>query len=336
MAKAGAKLALLGVLALQVLPCAAAWHNANQSVMGTEVSVTLWTDDTDQGQQQAEQAMAAVFAEMHRIDATYSPYKDTSELARLNRDGSKSAQTISAETWFLLKRSLHYAQITDGAFDITFASVGWFYDYRNKKQPKPSATRKLLPAINYRWLQLDEAAQTVFFQHANVRIDLGGIAKGYAVDRAIALLGHHGIRHATVSAGGDSKILGDKRGKPWLIGIKHPRLPADAPTTSVITLPLADTAVSTSGDYERFFVDEQGTRIHHIINPKTGRPAEGIMSVTVLGPHGIDTDALSTSVFVLGLTQGLALIERLAEVDGIIITTDGKTHYSSGLAPPKR
>ena len=302
--------------------------------MGTQVSVTLWTDDTAVGEQQANAAIDAVMTEMRRLDQTLSPYIATSSLAQLNQNATTNAQPITAEMEYLLARSKYYGDLTHGAFDITFASVGWRYDYRNKIQPDQKQTAELLPAINYRWLQVDETKHTVQFKHPNVRIDLGGIAKGYAVDQAIIHLKQHGIKHATVSAGGDSKILGDKRGKPWLIGIKHPRLEAGEEVKSVMTLPLENTAISTSGDYERFFLDENGERVHHIINPKTGRPTHGIMSATIIGANGIDTDALSTSVFVLGVEEGLALINTLPGFDCIIISADGKVHYSAGLVEP--
>src|SRR5690606_5680450 len=120
----------------------------------------------------------------------------------------------------------------------------------------------------------------------------GGIAKGYAVDRGVAILREHGVRHATLSAGGDSRVLGDKRGQPWLVGVRNPRKGADS---VAITLPLVDTAISTSGDYERFFIDAAtGERVHHILNPQTGRSVAGITSVSVIGPQGFDTDPLST------------------------------------------
>lgn len=321
------------LLCLLAVPgfCRAEWLQEKQDIMGTEVAVTLWHDDARAG----KDAIAAVMAEMRRIDATYSPYIETSDLARVNAGAAQKPVVLSAEFAHLVERALRYSELSGGAFDITFASLGWFYDYRGKKKPSAEQQKDLLPAINYRFLKFDPSSRTLTFAHPNVRIDLGGIAKGYAVDRSIEILRSHGISHASVSAGGDSRLLGDRRGRPWLIGIKNPRLQGAEDRAVVLTMPLNDVAVSTSGDYERYFVDEKtGEWVHHILNPKTGKSAYGVISVTILGPQGIDTDALSTTVFVLGVEEGLALLERLPGFDGVIIDANGKVHYSAGLQPP--
>lgn len=311
----------------------AEWLNDEQAIMGTDIRVTLWHPEKPV----AKQAIADVMAEMRRIDKTFSPYIETSDLARVNARASKEAVPLTNELSMLVGKSLYFSQLSHGAFDITFASVGWRYDYRQGKQPSLEETQKLLPAINYRLLQLDRSEQTLKFGHPNVRIDLGGIAKGYAVDQAIGLLRSRGIRHATVSAGGDSRLLGDRLGRPWLIGIKNPRVSAHDDREVVLTMPLSDVAVSTSGDYERYFIDEKsGQRVHHIINPRTGRSADTVMSVTILGPEAVDTDALSTTVFVLGVKDGLQLIDRLEKFDAVVIDRKGRVHYSQGLAPPEK
>ncbi len=308
----------------------AQWHSDTRGIMGTKVSVTLWLDDA----QKAEAAVAAVMDEMRRIDAQFSPYIKSSELYKVNQLAPKaSAQKplrISAELADIIDRSLHYSRLSDGAFDITFASLARYYDYRKKLKPSEQQREELLPAINYQFIHLDKKNNTLWFEHPKVYIDLGGIAKGYAVDQAIGILQARGISHASVTAGGDSRVLGDKLGRPWLVGIKNPRSEKVA-----ITLPLENIAISTSGDYERYFIDDQGERVHHIINPRTGKSAQGINSVTILGPIGIDTDALSTTVFVMGVEKGLAMINRLPGFDAVIITSEGKVLYSDGLAPPQ-
>lgn len=309
----------------------AEWHSDTQAIMGTEVSITLWHSDSVK----AEKLIAAGMAEMRRLDSALSPWIESSEVARVNKLAAKSPQKISQEMIFLIDKSLYFSHLTQGAFDITFASVGWFYDYREKKQPSDKQREALLPAINYRWLKLDKTNATLAFDHENVRIDLGGIAKGYAVDRVASILSKAGVEHATISAGGDSRIIGDKRGKPWIIGIKNPRDGGKAEAEPAILLPLESTAISTSGDYERYFVDEQtGKRVHHIINPRTGKSAEGVVSVTILGPVGSDTDPMSTSVFVLGVEKGLTLVNRLPRFECVIIDGAGKVFYSDGLMPP--
>lgn len=308
----------------------AKWHGDTQDIMGTKVSVALWLDDDVK----AEQAVAAAMAEMRRIDAHFSPYIETSELYRVNQLAPKASAkkpiSISPELAAIIKKANHYSALSDGAFDITFASLGRYYDYRNKLSPSEQQREALLPAINYRLIHLDVENNTLWFEHPKLYIDLGGIAKGYAVDNAIAIVQSYGVQHASITAGGDSRVIGDKRGRPWMVGIKNPRADAVA-----ITLPLADVAVSTSGDYERYFIDDKGERVHHIINPRTGKSTNGINSVTIIGPLGFDTDPLSTTVFVLGVEKGLALINQLPGFDAVIITSDGKVRYSEGLTPPE-
>lgn len=312
------------------LPVLAEWYSDEQDIMGTRVSVNLWLDNEQDG----VSAVAAVMAEMHRIDAEYSPYIDTSQLARANRLAplASAAQplSISPELALIIDKSLYYSRLSDGAFDITFASLGRYYDYRKGEQPSAQQRQALLPAINYQLIKLDPLAHSLYFGAPKVYLDLGGIAKGYAVDRGIALLQARGVTHASISAGGDSRVLGNKQGRPWLVGIKNPRSETDI----AITLPLEDCAISTSGDYERYFIASDGTRVHHIMNPSTGLSASGLASVSVIGPLGFDTDPLSTTLFVLGVERGLALINRLPNFDAVLITTAGKVYYSDGLAPP--
>jgi thiamine biosynthesis lipoprotein len=162
-----------------------------------------------------------------------------------------------------------------------------------------------------------------------MRVDLGGIAKGHAVDRAMAILRAAGIDRAMVNAGGDTLIVGDRFGRPWIIGIRDPNNRDQV----VLRLPLTDVAVSTSGDYERFF-DQGGVRYHHILDPRTGDSARKMRSATVLAPNATRSDALSTTVFVLGVEAGLAMINKLEGVDAVVIANDGKVSYSKNLAPP--
>ncbi len=177
---------------------------------------------------------------------------------------------------------------------------------------------------------LDAHARTVRFAHPDTCIDLGGFAKGYAVDNAATLLHRCGIAHANISAGGDSRVMGDRRGRPWTIGIRDPRN-SDA---VVALLPLQDTSISTSGDYERFFIEEDGTRFHHLIDPTTGVSPRGVRSVTILGEDGLTTEALSKCVFVLGVEKGLQLIEAQQSVDAVVVDAEGRLHYSPGLLAP--
>jgi thiamine biosynthesis lipoprotein len=311
-------------LLLWLLPCTAnaAWHNAEQDIMGTRVAVELWHEDNTQ----AAAAMAAVMAEMNAVDQHMSPYIASSEVYRLNHQAFQQPVVVSEPLYRLIDKALYYSRLSDGAFDISFSSVGRYYDYRQQQAPSDSQIEQKLAAINYRLIKLNPADHSVRFLHADVNIDLGGIAKGHAVDRGIAVLQQRGISSAIISAGGDSRILGDRRGTPWVIGIKHPRK-AEA---FAVRIPLSNTAISTSGDYERFFIRD-GQRLHHIINPATGHSASAVQSVSILAPLAVDSDALSTTVFVMGIKAGLQLINRLSGIDAIIIDGAGRLHYSADL-----
>ncbi len=330
----------------------AQWFYDSQAIMGTKVSVSLWANNAEDG----AAAVAGVLAIMRGVDQRLSPYIPSSELSILNANAASKPVVLSDELRLLYERSQRVFSLSEGAFDITFASIGQHYDYREKVLPSDRQVTQLLPALSTKHLAFDSSKQTLQFLHPDVAIDLGGVAKGYAVDLAINYLKAQGVKHAYVGAGGDSRVLGDRRGQPWVIGIKNPRLPSanndnayvsssqsdslnkrlDNPLPDfVIRLPLADTAISTSGDYERFFIDDTtGQRIHHIINPQTGRSATSVMSVTILGDTGLGTDPLSTAVFVMGVKRGLALINQLPNYDAIIIDSAGQVHYSNGLMPP--
>ena len=304
------------------LTAIASWISDEQAIMGTSVSAEFWCDDEQRGRQ----LMAQVMDDMRAVDAQLSPYIESSELYRVNRDAAVEPVVVSNDFFQLLQKSLYYSRISQGAFDITFASVGFLYNYREGIAPDDVALKKHLPAINYHHLHLDEKNHTIFFDHPDVKIDLGGIAKGWAVDRSIEILKRAGVTSAIVTAGGDSRILGDRRGTPWMIGIRHPR----KPDAYAVRLPLQDSAISTSGDYERYFFEGE-LRIHHIIDPSSGRSADQVESATILAPLAVDSDALSTTVFVLGVERGLALVNRMPGVDAIIIDGHTRMHYSEGL-----
>ncbi|NVK88274.1 MAG: FAD:protein FMN transferase [Gammaproteobacteria bacterium] len=315
--------AVMMTVLLLANPVAAEWYRHDFNVMGTSASVELWSEN----QQQADLLIAQVVAEMERINQLLSPYIESSELYRVNQLAATEAQNISPEFYWLLQRSIDFSKLSQGAFDITFASVGYRFQYRESVAPSEEFIQQHKALIDFRSIELYEAGQ-VKFSKPNTRIDLGGIAKGYAVDRCIELLQKAQVAHAFVKAGGDSRVLGDKRGRLWTIGIQHPRQPG-----AVLTqLPLENVAISTSGDYERFFI-KNGERVHHIIDPTTGHSANKSISVTILANDSTTADALSTTVFILGPERGLKLIETLNNVSAIIIDSKGQFHYSSDLQP---
>lgn len=322
-------LAIACLLAVLCIPAAvrADWYKDEQAIMGTRIAVEFWADKTIAAQDCGD----AVMSEMRRIDALMSPYREDSELSLVNREADSQAVTVSRELFSLIQQAQHISKLSNGAFDITYASVGHLYDYRKSVKPSDRKMQQIIRNIDYHLIKLDSENLNVRFDRSGVRIDLGGIAKGYAVDNGIRILEKCGVKTGIVTAGGDSRIIGDRRGYPWMIGVRNPR---DKDGFSVV-LPLSDTAVSTSGDYERYFI-EDGQRYHHIINPSTGESVSSVMSVTVIGPDALTTDALSTTVFVLGPVEGLALIESLEGLDAVIIDPEGRLQYSSGLMPPTK
>jgi thiamine biosynthesis lipoprotein len=313
-------------LLLAAAPACAEWFYREEAIMGTRVAVELWSEDADR----ATRAMDAVIAEMRRTDELMSTYKPESQLSAVNAHAFERPVEVDPEIIDVVSRALDFSRLSGGAFDITYASVGYLYDYRAHQRPSAEQVTAALPGIDYRQVQVDRGANTIRFLRKGVRIDLGGIGKGHAVDRSIDTLRKLGIEHAMVNAGGDTRLLGDRRGKPWIVGVRDPRNEGKM----VTRLPLEDEAISTSGDYERYF-EEDGVRYHHILVPGTGDVARAVRSATVIGPDATLTDGLSTTVFVLGVERGMELVSRLPGVEAVIVDKDGRIFYSDGLVPPQ-
>jgi len=251
-------------------------------------------------------------------------------MSEINRDAAAGPVEVGDELLTLITRSLDISVLTRGAFDITYDSVGQHYDFREGRRPDEDTISAELLRLDYRLVAANRDDGTIRFLAEGVRINLGGIAKGYTVERGVEILRRHGVMHGRVTAGGDSRLLGDRRGQPWMVGVQDPR---DGDQVAV-TIPLENEAISTSGDYERFF-EEDGERYHHIIQPSTGQPAGEVRSTTIIGPDAVLTDALSTAVFVMGVDQGLRLIATLPDYEGIVIDAEGQMFYSDGLQPPE-
>ena len=317
---------IFSLIFLNCKPSYAEWYKADRAIMGTAIHVELWHSDKII----AEKNIQRVILEMHRIDALMSPFKKDSQLTLINQKAAISPVKISSELYNLIQKSIAISILSKGAFDITFSSVGQYYDYRKKRTPTTKELSKSLKKINYKNIKLNKNNRTIFFTQKGTRIDLGGIAKGHAVDSAIKILLKNGITQAMVSAGGDTRIIGDKGGRPWYVGIRHPR----DKNKSAVILPLSQTAISTSGDYERYFI-KNDIRHHHIIKPSTGDSARELRSVSILGEDSTTVDALSTTVFILGLNKGMKLISSLPTIEAIIIDNNGHMHYSTGLKPAK-
>jgi thiamine biosynthesis lipoprotein len=308
-------------------PVRGKWWSRDEAIMGTAIHVELWHEDAGL----AKRAIDAVMAEMHRVDRLMSPFKPDSELSRVNREAARAAVPIGAEMFGLIVRSLDFSRLSDGAFDITYAGVGHLYDYRQGVAPDAATLQRARQAVGWRHLQLDAQARTIRFALEGVRIDLGGFAKGHVVDNSIGILRRMGIAHAVVAAGGDSHVMGDRCGRPWSIAIRDPR----DQKRVVAVLPLQDTSISTSGDYERYF-ERDGVRHHHLIDPKTGTSPRALQSVTILAADGLTSEALSKCVFVMGLSRGMRLVESQSGVDAVVVDATGTLHFSSGLAAAGR
>ena len=320
----------LRILAACGLACVATvvraeWYEREAAIMGTRIEVQLWATDPDL----AVRAIDAVMAEMHRTDQLMSTYKPESQLSQVNAHGFERAVKVDPDIVDVVATALEYSRLSDGAFDVTYASVGYLYDYRAHQRPTDAQIAAALPGVDYRQVEVDRTASTIRFRKPGMRIDLGGIVKGWAVDRSIDIVRRMGIEHAMVNAGGDTRLLGDRRGKPWVVGIRDPRRDGAV----VARIPLQDEAISTSGDYERYF-EEDGVRYHHILVPGTGKSPDAVRSVTIIGPTATRTDGLSKTVFILGVERGLAFIERLGDVEAVIVDKDGRVSYSAGLERP--
>jgi len=294
--------------------------------MGSALQVTLWTAD-DPG---ATAAFDAVFAEFDRLDRLLSVWKEGSDVLRLNQAAGREPVPVSPETIEVLTVARQVSEWTGGKFDVTFGALSglWKFDQdQDDTIPSKAAVAARLPEVDYTALDVDAARSTAFLRRAGMRAHLGGIGKGYAIDRAAALLRARGFRDFMIQSGGDLLVSGQRGDRPWRLGIRDPRGPADR---SFATLDLTNGTFSTSGDYERFFMKD-GRRYHHILDPDLGEPARGCRSVTIVADTAVLADALSTGVFVLGPEKGMALVERLPNVEGVIVSNGNRVLVSSGL-----
>lgn len=293
--------------------------------MGSELRVRVFTADPDS----ARSAIDAVFAEFDRLDRLLSVWRDGSDVQRINGAAGVDAITVSEDTIAVLKTAQQISEWTDGAFDVTFGALAdvWKFDHdQDNRVPTREEIDARRPLVSYRAIQIDEPGHTVLLEKQGMRIHLGGIGKGYAVERSAALLRDRGYRDFLIQSGGDLYVAGLSGGQPWRLGIADPR----KPTQSFGTLDLIDGTFSTSGDYERAFVQD-GVRYHHLIDPSTGYPAKGTRSVTVVTNQPVLADGLSTGVFILGPSRGMALVERLPDVEAVIVTESNQVLVSSGL-----
>jgi thiamine biosynthesis lipoprotein len=292
--------------------------------MGSEVRLTAWTSD----EANAVLAFEHIFEDFDHLDRVLSVWHETSEISRLNAAAGRSPVTIKPEVLELLQVAQQVSGWTGGKFDVTFGALSglWKFDHdQDNRIPPPRDVAARLPLVDYAALEIDTRGGTAFLRRPGMRVHMGGIGKGFAVDRAAAMLRSHGITDFLVQAGGDLYAAGRRGDRPWRAAIRDPRSEGN-----FAAMDLEDSTFSTSGDYERFFI-EDGRRYHHILDPDTGNPARGTRSVTIVAARAVIADALSTGVFVMGPAAGMALIEKLPDVEGVIVSETGDVLVSSGL-----
>jgi len=280
----------------------------------------------------AKRAAEASFAEMERVNRLLNNYDPSSEISQINRAASLKSITISPETLEALTSAKYYGELSGGAFDITVGPLLELWGFNQEEPgikadlPLPDTLDRVRQLVDYRLIQLDTIKGTAMLLKKGMWIDSGSFAKGYAVDRAASVLKKQGVTQALITAGGTILALGKKTGgKPWQIGVRHPREEG----TLLDTIPLVDQSISTSGDYERFYY-YRGRRVCHIIDPRSGYPVEAVQGISVIAPTAMASDALSTVLFVLGVQKGLSLVENLPGVEAMIIDQEGKVYLSPG------
>ncbi len=296
------------------------------TAMGTVVQVTFWTDD----EPAAAAAAELVFAEFDRLDAMMTTWTDDSEVSKINAAAGGKPVKVSAETFAVIKRALEISKKSKGVFDITvgaFQGVWKFDEDKDGTLPDPAAVEEKLALVGWKNVVLDKKKRTVKLKKKGMRITLGGIAKGYAVDRASKILWDAGFVDFILQAGGDMYVSGKKGAKPWVVGIRDPR--GDRDDTFAVA-PIENHSFSTSGDYERGFVKD-GVRYHHILDPRTGQPARATRSVTVMAKDAFTADAWSKVLFILGADKAMKLVEELPDFEAVFVTAENKVEISSGL-----
>jgi FAD:protein FMN transferase len=300
-------------------------HRSHRA-MGTMITISAWTAD----QAGALQAFDAAFREFDRLEELLTVWRETSDVSHINQAAGREAVHVAPDTMEVLRRGIEGGEMTGGKFDITFGALAgvWKFDQdQDNTIPSAAERRRRAALVDYRQLKLDPAAGTAFLKRAGMRVHLGGIGKGFAVDRATALLRQRGLTDFMVQAGGDLYVAGRHGDRPWRVGIRDPR---GGPETFFASVALTDATFSTSGDYERYFMHD-GHRYHHILDPDRAEPATLCRSVTVMAPDATMADVLSKGVFILGPTAGLALAERTPGVGVVIVDAKNQVHISSRL-----
>ena len=295
-----------------------------QMHMGTLVKITAVAET----ESVAQAAASAGFAEIRRLEELLSTWIPTSELSRVNDSAGIKSVPVSLETWTVVQRAKQAAELTGGGFNIAIGpAIDLWRVTEDQRIPTEVELAALRPLVDLQAVRTDLHEQTLYLEKPGMRIDVGGIGKGFAADHAVLAMQKAGASAGVVALSGDIKTFGLlPGGKKFPVGIQHPRKEGAV----LVFIDLENEAISTAGDYERFF-ERDGVRYHHILDPKTLQPARGCQSVTVIAKEGVWADGLDTGVFVMGPERGMELIERLPGIEAIIVDQDGNLLVSSGL-----
>jgi FAD:protein FMN transferase len=317
---------LILLVTLLVLPHPAhssAVFKYHQVSMGTTVEITL----VGRHEEEVRKAAMQAFQEIRRIEQLMSPKITSGDVFRINQLAGMEWVNVSTETLEVIQKAKEISTLSEGSFDITVAPLTQIWRTAREKGTPPSAeeVNNLLELVNFREILIASEGK-IFLKKKGMAIDLGGIAKGYAVDKAFEILQSLGHKNLIVNAGGDLRVGGNRLNQPWTIGIQHPR----DPQKLMARASLSDSALATSGNYEKFFM-YQGKRYGHIFNPRDGFPTEACQSVSVIYRDSMTADALATAVFVLGPAKGYELCQRLDGVHCLLVDKDGKVVFSPGL-----
>ena len=314
------------LVALVTISCSAKGsneiHRSGRLLLGTLVEVTV-SGPSDKARAAAE----AVFDEIKLVEDLTS-FRKPSGLTTVNDSAGNGPTKPDRQLLELIDAALRTAKSTGGAFDPTVGVLCrlWSFSGGEPRLPNPSEIAGVISKVGWNRVKLDFSEGTALLPERGMALDLGGIAKGYALDRAAAVLKKHEVSSALVNAGGDVLVVGEKEpGKPWRIGVQDPRNPREV----VAVAALKDRVIMTSGDYERSFFKD-GKRYHHILNPATGYPAGGAQSVTIIASSGLVAEPLGATVFVLGVEKGLEYIRSLPGVEALVIDPTGQIHMTPG------
>jgi thiamine biosynthesis lipoprotein len=292
--------------------------------MGTLVTIT----SVARSEAAAQAAATAGFSEIHRLEQLLSTWIPASELSQVNASAGVTPVHVSPETITIVQRAIQAGEMTHGGFNIAIgpAVEAWSVT-EGQRIPTESELEALRPLVDPQAIHIDVLKRTIFLGKVGMRIDVGGIGKGYAADLAAETMQKTGAVAGVVALSGDIKTFGRlPDGKMFPIGIQHPREDGSV----LAWIDLEDEAISTAGDYERFF-ERDGVRYHHILDPRTLQPARGCQSVTVIAREGVWADGLDTGIFVMGAERGMELVEQLPDVEAIIVDAEGRVLVSSGL-----